>query len=154
MDSVKNIMKNANKLLEKAVCQKDCLDVEFKSATLLSEQNKLQQLFNSKYSDAELARQKTICINAYIYLEYAMIPYDEEYRMDYYLRCEASDIYMKCRKHVSELSKKGGSNLTEFIDKCYKPASILNDNAKSSTNMMKKEDVESVKAFYNELVSV
>lgn len=152
MDSVRRIMENANNLLTRAISQKDCMNVEFKSASLLTEQNKLQSLFNSDYEDGELAKQKIRCIKAYIYLEYAMIPYDEECKRNYYLRCEVSDIYTKCRNYIFNSKKNYKSNITEFIYKCYKPISLLNDEARLSTNQLDEKKINDIRSLYYELV--
>lgn len=152
MDSVKMIMENSNKLLAKALKFTDNIDISFKSAELLKEQNVLQTLFNSKYSDDELAKQKTRCVNAYVYLEYAMLPYDEECKRNYYTRCEITDLYDKCKKFVrSENGRKMAGELSAFIANCYKPVSMLHEAAILSTGVMDITKFEEVKQMFSSI---
>lgn len=149
MDSVQTIMKNANNLLTKALKLEDCMDVSFKAASLLEEQNKLQTLFSGVYSDRDLVKQKIATVNAYIYLEYAMIPYDEECKQNYYTRCDIKDLYTKCRKYViSMLNSPKTKQLSEFIAQCYSGVSLLNDEAVSSTGVLDNAAVQSLKKTY------
>ena len=154
MDSVQTIMKNCNELLARSVKLDGMLDVSFKSASLLEEQNKLQTLFSQEYSDDELIKQKSTCISAYIYLEYSMIPYDDECKRNYYARCEILDLYKKCREHVRELSADVNKSvkLAEFVTNCYKPVSELNELATLSTTAINEDDLKKIKATYDSYV--
>lgn len=154
MDSVKTIMENSNKLLAKALKFTDNIDISFKSAELLKEQNVLQTLFSSKYSDDELAKQKIRCVNAYVYLEYAMLPYDEECKRNYYTRCEITDLYDKCKKFVrSADGKEMAGGLSVFIANCYKPASMLHESAILSTGVMDIIKFEEVKQMFSSVTA-
>lgn len=155
MDSVKTIMSNSNKLLEKALKLDGCIEVSFKAASLLEEQNKLNALFSSTYSDVELMKQKETCLNAYIHLEYSLLPYDEECKKNYYARCDVSDLYTKCRIAVRKMSVSNtGNELSSFISQCYKPVCDLRKVATESTEKVDTDQLKMLKEKFSTFIGV